>query len=190
MWKKVVGTAGAQDLRGLCVTHITLTREGGPRGMWSRTPEFSQVTGRQTGQGSGKFCREGLILVPERLDSLIPHTEEVHFCHPRGNMTALTSTEEPLEARQKSLAEVQAVLRLGSCSHRSGKEKWRWLWSISVHSPCSRRPGTPGSTMSVWDPLFICLESGHTTCLLPPWRLNEIMYQECLEHWGPSPCGR
>lgn len=64
-------------------------------------------------------------MVPERLDSLIPHTEEVHFCHPRGNMTALTSTEEPLEARQKSLAEVQAVLRLGSRSHRSGKEKWR-----------------------------------------------------------------
>lgn len=64
-------------------------------------------------------------MIPERLGSLIPHTEEVHFCHPKDNMTALTSTEEPLEARQKALAEVQAVLRLGSCSHRSGKEKSR-----------------------------------------------------------------
>lgn len=52
--------AETQDLPRVCVPHVTLTHQGGPRGRWSRTPGFSQVMGRQV-KGLESFAEKGLF---------------------------------------------------------------------------------------------------------------------------------
>lgn len=122
-------------------------------------------------------------MVPVGLGFLISHREEVHFCHPRGNMTAFISTEEPSEATCRNPQQKSRVCwGQGSCSHGKGREKWRWPGSLSAHPP-ARQAHVSGSTRCVSDPLFLPLVSGHNTCLLRvSWRLNEIMYPKCLGH--------